>query len=95
MEAPSGDKMKAVIHRRLGRSLPLLCALLLPATAAAQHFPADEDLELMLRFLVEDRETPGIVLGVRGTDGSTRILYYGSAGPDTRPWRASAAHASA
>lgn len=57
-----------------------------PAHLEAQtHFPPDEDLELMLRYLVEDGETPGIVLGIIEADGSMRVLHYGSAGPDTRP----------
>ncbi len=55
------------------------------APAEAQHFPADEDLEVMLRFLVEDGETPGIVVGLLEADGSTRILSYGSGGPDAQP----------
>ncbi len=66
-------------------SLALVVALLFPVTAAAQHFPSNEDLEVMLRYLVEDRETPGIVLGILEADGSTRIVSYGSAGPDARP----------
>ncbi len=56
-----------------------------PAAAAARHFPADEDLQLMLRYLVEDGETPGIVLGILETDGSTRILHYGGAGEGALP----------
>jgi CubicO group peptidase (beta-lactamase class C family) len=55
------------------------------APADTQDFPADEDLEVMLRFLVEDGETPGIVVGLLEADGSTRILSYGSAGPDAQP----------
>lgn len=51
--------------------------LLFPITAAAQHFPSNEDLEVMLRYRVEDRETPGIVLGILEADGSTRIVSYG------------------
>ena len=39
----------------------------------------------MLRYLVEDGETPGIVVGLLEADGSTRILSYGSAGRDARP----------
>jgi serine-type D-Ala-D-Ala carboxypeptidase/endopeptidase len=81
---PSGGEM-GVICRRFRRSLLLLCALLLPVTLGAQSFPANEDLEAMLRFLVEDRETQGIVLGIREADGSVRLLHYGSAGPDLRP----------
>ena len=56
------------------RRLVLFIALLAPAPVGAQHFPADEDLELMARYLVEDGESPGVVLGVREADGSTRIL---------------------
>ena len=69
---------------RLCRSvfaLTLVCA----APSAAQHFPEDEDLQLMLRYLVEDAETPGIVVAMLEADGTSRILSYGSAGPDARP----------
>jgi D-alanyl-D-alanine-carboxypeptidase/D-alanyl-D-alanine-endopeptidase len=51
----------------------------------ARHFPSDEDLTLMLRYLVEDGAAPGIVLGILEADGSTRVVSYGSGGPDTRP----------
>ncbi|HEX8431500.1 MAG TPA: serine hydrolase, partial [Longimicrobium sp.] len=36
-------------------------------------------------YLVEDGETPGIVLGILEADGSTRVVSYGSGGPGTRP----------
>lgn len=65
--------------------LVFIFALLAPAAAGAQHFPADEDLELMIRYLVEDGETPGAVLGVLDADGATRIVSYGSADPDAQP----------
>jgi len=55
------------------------------ATTAARHFPTDEELGVMLRYLVEDGETPGIVLGILEADGSTRVVSYGSGGPGTRP----------
>lgn len=51
--------------------------LLVPAPAGAQHFPPAEDLELMLRYLVEDGETPGVALGVLETDGSRDVVAYG------------------
>lgn len=62
-------------------------ALAIPSAATAQErfFPATEDVEIMLRYLVEDGETPGIVLGLIDADGSTRVISYGDAGPDTRP----------
>lgn len=56
-----------------------------PPPPTASLFPADEDLRTMLRYLVEDGETPGIVLGILEPDGSTRIVHYGSAGPETQP----------
>lgn len=55
------------------------------ATASASLFPADEDLQVMLDYLVEDGETPGIILGIVEADGSARILHAGSAGPGTQP----------
>ncbi|HLM69251.1 MAG TPA: serine hydrolase [Longimicrobium sp.] len=54
-------------------------------SAGASLFPSDADLQTMLRYLVEDGETPGIILGIVEPDGSTRILSHGTAGPDTRP----------
>lgn len=39
----------------------------------------------MLRYLVEDLETPAIVLALRDADGSTRILMEGDAGPEAAP----------
>jgi len=70
------------------RTTLLLCvfglALVSARPAGCQHFPADEDLETILRLLVEDREAPGIVLGIREADGTTRILHHGSGGPEAR-----------
>ncbi len=84
--------MSAMMQRRF--CTPLLAvftflalpALLVPDAAHAQrHFPADADLELMLRYLVEDGETPGIALGVVDPDGSTRAVAWGSTGPGDDP----------
>ena len=73
-------------HRRLlGVALLAGLTILVPANVRGQHFPADEEIQTMLRYLVEDGETPGIVLGVLEADGSTRIVSYGSAGPNARP----------
>jgi CubicO group peptidase (beta-lactamase class C family) len=60
-------------------------ALVVPASAAAQHFPSNDELRIMLRYLVEDGEAAGIVLGVLEADGSTRIVSYGHAGPNGPP----------
>ena len=56
-----------------------------PPAATASLFPSDTDLQAMLRYLVEDGETPGIVLGILEPDGSTRILAAGSAGAGMQP----------
>lgn len=76
--------MKPIPSRLSGR-IALTLALLAPVTAAAQHFPPDEDVRAMLRYLVEDGETPGIVVGMLEADGSTRIVSWGSGGPGARP----------
>jgi D-alanyl-D-alanine-carboxypeptidase/D-alanyl-D-alanine-endopeptidase len=66
-------------RRLLGLCLTLL--LVLPATAGAQpHFPSTPDLADMLRFLVEDKATPGIALGVLEADGTTRVVTSGTTG---------------
>lgn len=73
------------IKTRLASRIVLAFALLAPAAAPAQHFPPDDDVRTMLRYLVEDGETPGIVLGLLEADGSTRIISYGSGGANARP----------
>ena len=39
----------------------------------------------MLRYMVEDSVTPGVVQGVLEADGSTTVVSWGSAGPGARP----------
>lgn len=73
------------IKTRLPGRIVLGLALLAPVAAPAQHFPPDEDIRTMLRYLVEDGETPGIVLGMLEADGTTRILSWGSGGENARP----------
>ena len=58
--------------------------LLVPAPAGAQQFPSNDDLTVMLRYLVEDGEAPAIVLGILESDGSTRVVSYGNGGAGTR-----------
>jgi len=42
----------------------------------AQHFPPTQELELLLRYMVEDGEAPAVVLGVLEPDGSTRLATW-------------------
>jgi serine-type D-Ala-D-Ala carboxypeptidase/endopeptidase len=55
------------------------------AAEADRYFPAPDDIRTMLRYLVEDGETPGIVLGLIEADGSTHVYYHGEAGPGAHP----------
>jgi serine-type D-Ala-D-Ala carboxypeptidase/endopeptidase len=71
--------------RLLVPSAILLGSLLVPAHGVGQHFPRDEDLLGMLRFIVEDTGTPGVVLGLLEPDGTTRVVSYGSPGPNAAP----------
>jgi len=65
----------------------LLCTLSLLSTAAigAEHFPANEDLTELIRSRVEEERAVGIVLGVLEADGSTRVVFFGDAGPNAEP----------
>jgi D-alanyl-D-alanine-carboxypeptidase/D-alanyl-D-alanine-endopeptidase len=66
--------------------LVVFVTLLFPIGAyAQQHFPSNDDLRVMLCYLVEDRETTGIVLGILEADGSTRVVSCGSGGPNAQP----------
>jgi serine-type D-Ala-D-Ala carboxypeptidase/endopeptidase len=72
--------MHLPVLRSVGGPILLSGALLVPAIVGAQHFPPDEDLGVMLRYIVEDTGTPGIVVGLLEADGSTRVVSYGSGG---------------
>ena len=84
-------RLQALVIPVLGVSLlgtalaPHARAQTAPPPAAASSFPPDAELNVMLRYLVEDGATPGIVLGILEPDGSTRILSAGSAGEGARP----------
>jgi len=65
--------------------LAVTASTALPGSATAQYFPTDAELTDILRTRVEEGRGVGIVLGVREADGSTRVVSYGSAGPDARP----------
>lgn len=80
----SCDRLRTASALVLVLLLALVLVPLLPLPLQAQHFPADEDLELMLRYIVEDAGAPGIVLGVLEADGSSRVVSWGSGGVDTR-----------
>jgi len=70
------------MHRIL---IALSVFALVQAPAPAQHFPSDAVLLDLLRAQVGQPAVGGIVLGLLNADGSTRVLTYGSAGPDALP----------
>jgi len=65
-------------------------AIALPATflavpvAAQSPFPADQDLGVMIHYLVADGATPGIAFGVADLNGgrTDRVFMAGTGGPD-------------
>lgn len=73
------------VRRSLLPALVVFLGLAAPTgLRAQQHFPPTEQLELMLRYMVEDGETPGMALAVLEPDGSTRVATYG-VGPAGEP----------
>lgn len=85
-----GPARRPVIPAWMVATLTALLALIgllatTPAPALAQHFPPDDDLQVMLDYLVTDGAAPGLVLGIIEPDGSTRVLTAGTGGPDTAP----------
>ena len=65
--------------------LLLIAALIFATSVSApvvgqEIFPADDDLQLMLDYLVADGATPAIVLGIVDGHGATRVLGAGSGG---------------
>ncbi|MEX0912017.1 MAG: serine hydrolase domain-containing protein, partial [Gemmatimonadota bacterium] len=78
---------RASFSRIRQAALVLVALAAVVPTAHAQHFPADEELELMLRYIVEDSIAPGIIVGVLEADGSTRVVSYGTGGPEAGPMR--------
>ena len=62
----------------------IVASLVLPAGSAAQ-FPADQDLGALLQSRIDEGRAVGIVLGLLEVDGTTRVVFAGSAGEDARP----------
>lgn len=66
-------------------ALTIVSSTTLPGPAGAQHFPSDAELTELLRSRVQEGRGVGFVVGVRESDGSTRVVSFGSAGPGVRP----------
>ena len=56
-----------------------------PAPAAAQHFPADAEIQALLDARVASGGAVGIALGLLEADGSRRTIVAGSAGAERPP----------
>jgi CubicO group peptidase (beta-lactamase class C family) len=72
------------LHRTRVLLGAIAIASLLPAAAAAQHFPSNDELTARARALAEARGGGGGI-GVLEADGSTRVVAAGTGGPDARP----------
>ncbi|MDX1568611.1 MAG: serine hydrolase domain-containing protein, partial [Longimicrobiales bacterium] len=93
MGIPGGRMEWALLRSSFPR--PLLLLLLLvggllvgPSPVRSQagtSFPTDDELTALLQERVEQGRAVGIVLGVRGADGSTRVVTAGKAGDSARP----------
>ena len=70
--------------RGLG-ALLAVAGLLVPVPARGQHFPPAEELELLLRYRVEDGAATAVALGLLEADGSTSVLTYGGSGTASAP----------
>lgn len=81
-QAQTGIRQPAVLLATLAGMLLLAAPL-----AAQSPFPADEDLGVMLHYLVEDGVTPGIVFGIVDVNGgrTDRVFTGGTGGPGTPP----------
>src|SRR5688572_33491569 len=61
-------------------AVSILCAV----PALGQHFPSSDSLTALVKARVGNSGV-GIVLGVMEADGTTRIVWHGSAGLDAKP----------
>lgn len=76
--------MRYAQRQLLGTASAQLLLLFLPVPAPAQHFPSDEEVGLVLRYLVEDGKAEGIVVGFLEANDSTWVVSYGNPGPGAR-----------
>ena len=61
----------------------IIASVIAPARAAAQ-FPADHELRALLQSRIDEGRGVGIVLGLLEADGTTRVVFAGSAGEGAR-----------
>lgn len=69
--------------RMLRVLVAVIAAVVAPARAAA-HFPADHELRALLQSRVDEGRAVGITLGLLEADGTTRVVFAGSAGEGAR-----------
>ena len=73
------------MSRRVSLLTSVFVLAALAAPVGAQHFPADSELQELIRTRVEEGRATGIVVGVLEADGTRRIQAYGRAGPGAMP----------
>ena len=55
------------------------------AIAAYDWFPADPSIQATLEEIVSNGRAVGVIVGLLESDGSRRMIAYGSAGPNALP----------
>ena len=73
------------MRRKLSMLITVLAVVVMAAPLAAQHFPADSEIQELIRTRVDEGRATGIVVGVLEADGTRRILAYGEAGLGALP----------
>src|SRR5262249_45354007 len=76
--------------QRPSRTLPLLALLLsqadrVAAQTGAGAFPSDSVVFAIIKQRVDEKRSAGIVVGLLGADGKSRVLAYGDPGPGQPP----------
>lgn len=73
---------RTAIRQAAGVLLASLTLLHVPASAGAQvSFPSDSSVTILLQGMVDNGRSPGIVVGLLDSDGSRRVISYGTSGP--------------
>jgi serine-type D-Ala-D-Ala carboxypeptidase/endopeptidase len=74
-----------IAQRVLGTAAVAAMTFWAAAQAVAQSFPTDDEIRAILQERIDQGRGEGLVVGLLEADGSQRVVFAGSAGPDARP----------
>lgn len=72
------------MHLRVLIAAATTCAIS-TSQLAGQSFPTDAEVASILQERIAQGRGVGLIVGLLEADGSSRVVFAGSAGPDTRP----------